>query len=206
MDLGSNLRHAASAAQSLQDRLSFPGLRTPVSTSGSQATTALSALSQKVQEASSVFVPQLDVSTLTHQAQEAVSKLVPDFPTSSDPYSDFGRDLPPHFGTQAAARALQQVGGWASQQLLSLEMTNPQARVLVKALSSQVNGASKFLQQNIIHPVQEIPQILGQVVGSGSALLHDSSSSALSTGLPAAAAAWLESLTAAVQQQSESFC
>ena len=198
-DLSASLRSAASAAQALQDRLAAPSLSSPLSEPARQVTTAATAIQHQLQQAASGLHPSPDLAQRMQQAQQALGQLLPGLNDTAGPFPEFGKGLPPHFGSQAVVRATQEAGTWVSSQLLSLQMTNPQARLFLNAVASQVKAASSFLQSDVLQPLRAIPRVLGHAVDSGAAAVHDASSSALSTRYPSALGAWLQSLAASLQ-------
>ena len=198
IDLGAKLRDAASSVQAWQN-----GLALPASVRNGPAAQTASAFSDAVhrlQSSAAALVPTLDIGGIAQQAQQAAAGLVPSLPET--PYNSFGRNQQPHFGTHAAAQAAQEVGSWVSSQLFNLETTNPEARLLSSAISSQLRAASIFLQHSVANPVQSIPQAIGQAISSGAASLRDAFAPVVSAAYPASLATWLESVAASVQHQS----
>lgn len=222
-ELSSQLSRIAASSQAGQPRLPATEVNDPLAGPAAQASAALSSISRTAQQAvSSLHLPEvqlpdfsrqgrglapgLDLDALAQQARDAASRLVPDLP-GPGPGSLFGRsDLPPHFGTRAAEQALQQASGWAALQGQNLQAANPQARLYLHALSSQLKAAQDLLQQTILNPVQEIPHLLDNALSPGVNVLRDASSSILSSQYLASLTTWLKGVTTVVQSQSAPCC
>lgn len=198
VDLRFSLGKAASALRSVPDRLKLPDVHSPWSATAQQAATAASGVQTQVQDTAAALVQGLDRAQL--QAQSALSELVPSLPLG--PTAGFGRNAPPHFGTQAAVAAAQDASTWISGQVFRLEMTYPQARLIFRALTSQFQSATDFLQRSLLHPAEEVPRAAGQILSSGLDAVYGPVQSTLSAAYPPSLAAWLEAFIGGTQRQA----